>query len=129
MTYLDEAGACVVEAMYSLSGGKAGVQIPAVSIAAKSELSEETVQEAAEEMKQKAVGRLGDAGPASVTVRAVNGFVVKELVDASQDADLVVVGARAHSGFTRLLMGSVSSQVVHHASCPVVVIPEARQAS
>ena len=74
-------------------------------------------------MTQKAVGRLGDAGPASVTVRAVNGFVVKELVDASQDADLVVVGARAHSGFTRLLIGSVSSEVVQHSACAVVIVP------
>jgi nucleotide-binding universal stress UspA family protein len=84
------------------------------------------LREAAQEMTQKAAGRLGDVGPASVAVRAVSGFVVKELVDASQDADLVVLGARSHSGFARLLVGSVSSEVVQHSACPVVIVPGER---
>jgi nucleotide-binding universal stress UspA family protein len=84
------------------------------------------LRQAAEEMTHQAASRLGDAGPASVTVHAVSGFVVKELVDASQDADLVVVGARSGSGFARLLMGSVSSEVVQHSACPVVIVPHAR---
>jgi nucleotide-binding universal stress UspA family protein len=83
----------------------------------------ETLRQGAEEMTQKAAGRLGDAAPASVTVRAVSGFVVKELVDASQDADLVVVGTRGASGFARVLVGSVSSEVVQHSACPVVIVP------
>jgi nucleotide-binding universal stress UspA family protein len=84
------------------------------------------LRQAAEEMTHKAASRLGDAGPASVKVHAVNGFVVKELVDASQHADLVVVGTRGGSGFARLLMGSVSSEVVQHSACPVVIVPHAR---
>jgi nucleotide-binding universal stress UspA family protein len=86
----------------------------------------EKLQQAAEEMTQKAAGRLGDARPASVNVRAVSGFVVKELVDASQDADMVVVGARSGSGLARLLMGSVSTEVVQHSACPVVIVPHER---
>jgi nucleotide-binding universal stress UspA family protein len=85
------------------------------------------VRQAAEEMTQKAASRLGGAGPPSVTVRAVNGFVVKELVDASQDADAVVIGARSHhTAFTRLLTGSVSTDVVQGSACPVVIVPRAR---
>ena len=86
----------------------------------------EKLQQAAEEMTQKAASRLGDARPASVDVRAVNGFVVKELVDASQDADLIVLGIRGGGGFARLLMGSVSSEVVQHSACPVVIVPHQR---
>jgi nucleotide-binding universal stress UspA family protein len=86
----------------------------------------EQLRQAAYEMTQKAASRLGDAKPASVTVRAVNGFVVKELVDASQDADLIVIGARGGSGFARVLVGSVSSEVVQHSACPVVIVPHKR---
>jgi nucleotide-binding universal stress UspA family protein len=84
------------------------------------------LRRAAEEMTQRAAGRLDGAAPASVTVHALSGFVVKELVDASQDADLVVVGARGGSGFARLLAGSVSNEVVQHSACPVVIVPHQR---
>ena len=86
----------------------------------------EKLRQAAEEMTHKAASRLGDAGPPSVKVRAVDGFVVKELVDASQDSDLVVVGTRAGGSFARLVMGSVSSEVVQHSACPVVIVPHKR---
>ena len=62
--------------------------------------------------------------PPSVTVRSVTGFPAEELLQAAADADLVVVGSRGAGGFKRLLMGSVSTQVAHHAPCPVVVIPD-----
>jgi nucleotide-binding universal stress UspA family protein len=98
--------------------------IPVIGPADRSLL--EKLRQAAEEMTQKASSRLGGARPASVNVRAVDGFVVKELVDASQDADLVVLGSRGGSGFARLLMGSVSSDVVQHSACPVVIVPHQR---
>jgi len=61
--------------------------------------------------------------PPSVTVRAVNGLPAEELLRASAGADMLVVGSRGAGGFARLLLGSVSTQVTHHAHCPVVVIP------
>ena len=81
---------------------------------------------AAEDMTNKAASRLAGAGPASVNVRALSGFVVQQLVDASQDADLVVLGTRSGAGLTRLLIGSVSSEVVQHSACPVVIVPHPR---
>jgi nucleotide-binding universal stress UspA family protein len=83
----------------------------------------ETARQAAQEATLKVTSELGDAQPAGVTVEAVSGSPAGELIKASHDADLVVVGSRGGGGFASLLVGSVSSQVVHHAASPVVVIP------
>ena len=69
------------------------------------------------------IAQLGEAQPESVTVRAVIGFPAEELIKASHDSDLVVVSARGSGGFARLAIGGVSSKVIHHAACPVVVVP------
>ena len=60
---------------------------------------------------------IGETVP-EVTVSVTEGDPAEELVKASRDADLLVVGSRGSGGFARLLMGSVSSQVTHHAACP-----------
>lgn len=44
------------------------------------------------------------------------------LKDASQDAELVVVGSRGYGGIVGLFLGSVSNAIVQRADCPVVVI-------
>lgn len=72
---------------------------------------------------EKTLNDIGESRPSSVTVRVGFGSVVEELVKAAKDADMLVVGSRGAGGFSRLMLGSVSSLVVQHAPCPVVVIP------
>ena len=44
------------------------------------------------------------------------------ILSAAKDADLVVVGARGHGGFSGLHLGSVATQVISHAPCPVLLV-------
>jgi nucleotide-binding universal stress UspA family protein len=44
------------------------------------------------------------------------------IVKAAEDADLVIVGSRGLNSFQRILLGSVSSKVVHRAPCDVLVV-------
>lgn len=53
----------------------------------------------------------------------VNDHPVPALLHASEGADLLVVGSRGLSGFSGLLLGSVSQGVLHQAPCPVTVVP------
>jgi nucleotide-binding universal stress UspA family protein len=73
------------------------------------------------EILRNAVEAVG-ASPESVIERTVQGHPAQVLVDASDGAELLVVGNRGHGGFTGLLLGSVSGQVLAHARCPTVVV-------
>ena len=82
------------------------------------------VKEAAQAETDQVVAAL-DAKPTSVTVTSVHGLPVDELIKASQSADMLVLGRRGTGGFARLTMGSVTSQVAHHAHCAVLIVPSA----
>ncbi|MGA6223407.1 universal stress protein [Streptomyces umbrinus] len=64
--------------------------------------------------------------PAGVELhrRIVEGPARKVLLDASVDADLLVVGARRRHGHFGLQLGRVAHAVLHHAACPVAVVPQ-----
>ncbi|GGO54701.1 universal stress protein [Streptomyces daqingensis] len=62
----------------------------------------------------------------TVEHRCVRGATREKLIEASDSAQLLVVGARGRGGFSGLLLGSVSQAALHHARCPVVVARHSR---
>jgi nucleotide-binding universal stress UspA family protein len=86
----------------------------------------EEIRKSAQDAVDKATAALGDKQPKSVSVAAISGFPAKTLIDTSERADLMVIGSRGGGGFGSLVLGSIASQVVHHAHCPVVVVPAGR---
>jgi nucleotide-binding universal stress UspA family protein len=80
------------------------------------------VEEQAGERLTSAIESLGDTSPVQVRAELLEGQPAGVLRELSHEADLVVVGSRGHDGFTALMLGSVSAQVVRHAHCSVVVI-------
>ncbi|MGA9491567.1 MAG: universal stress protein [Mycobacterium sp.] len=61
-------------------------------------------------------------GPSDLERQLLFSRPAMALVDMSKDADLVVVGARGQGALHRVLLGSVSTALIHHAHCPVAVI-------
>ncbi len=57
------------------------------------------------------------------TVAIVGMSAPDALTREAKSAALLVVGSRGRGGFAGLLLGSVSQQCIHHASCPVVIVP------
>ena len=70
-----------------------------------------------------------EAKGVAVTSRVELGSAARTLIDASNQADLLVVGRRGHGGFVSLVMGSVAQQVAAHAHCPVVIVAADEPAS
>ncbi|WP_051732548.1 universal stress protein [Kitasatospora phosalacinea] len=58
-----------------------------------------------------------------LTLHVVLGNVIEVLLQAADGRHTLVVGTRGNGGFARLLLGSVSTAAVHHATCPVLVVP------
>jgi nucleotide-binding universal stress UspA family protein len=59
----------------------------------------------------------------SAESRVFRGEAGKALVEHSEPLDLLVLGSRGYGPLKSVLLGSVSSYVMRHAGCPVLVVP------
>jgi nucleotide-binding universal stress UspA family protein len=82
---------------------------------------EEVERSALRQFVDKVASETGETVP-GISLVVATGDPAEELIKASRDADLLVVGSRGIGGFAKLLLGSVSSKVAHHAASPVMVI-------
>lgn len=91
--------------------------------AAASHIGAEPARQAAREDLAEALAELPPG--LAATTRLLDGDAPHQLVDASADFDLMVIGSRGHGVLERLLLGSTSDAVAAGTHCPLVVVPDA----
>jgi nucleotide-binding universal stress UspA family protein len=86
------------------------------------DVSADEIEKATHEALDREIAEVD--GPAGVAIERFvdEGPAADVIVDASKDAELVVVGSRGRGAIATLVLGSTSQQVIHQATCPVVVV-------
>ncbi|MFI0821262.1 universal stress protein [Streptomyces sp. NPDC021098] len=84
------------------------------------------VQECRRVLSETVAGRAATHPEVELHHEVVRGHPVQVLIEASEHSLGLIVGTRGHGGFTGMLLGSVSQGVLHHARCPVITVPYAR---
>jgi nucleotide-binding universal stress UspA family protein len=84
----------------------------------------EVLRRSAQELVDSFVAEVDDRTSLDVELELVplEGPAAVVLVEAAEQAELLVVGSRGRGGFAGLLLGSVSQQCAQHARCPVVIV-------
>ncbi|ROP35081.1 universal stress protein [Saccharothrix texasensis] len=110
---------CAVEAVLAWHVDY-GMVIGPVSATVAAGIDRDEVRESYRRVLDDVVAEVGPE------VRAVlaEGDAREVLTKASEHAALLVVGSRGAGPIREVLLGSVSSHCVHHATCPVVVVRE-----
>jgi nucleotide-binding universal stress UspA family protein len=105
---------------YAYSAGTFGLVMPSTI----NDLLEKSRQEAQKWFDEISKNAVANGVKLRTEVVASPTSVVPAIVEYAEKnkVDLIVVGTRGRSGFTKLLLGSVASGVVTYASCPVMVV-------
>lgn len=99
-----------------------GIELAEITAAA-ADVAATTVRDAEKEV-------LGDGCDLDIRRSIEEGLPAHTLIEASEGADLLVVGSRGRGGFSSLALGSVGQACVHHAHCPVLIVrPKMRKAT
>ncbi|MCS6874585.1 MAG: universal stress protein [Pyrinomonadaceae bacterium] len=86
---------------------------------------EEAARENAKNIVQSATQKVLEIAPnINVTSEVLIGSPESSIVETAEQmkADLIIVGSHSYNRWERLLLGSVSDSVVHHAPCSVLVV-------
>ena len=82
----------------------------------------ENGQHVIDQARKTLSANLGESEPPEIHTEMVYSSVVPTLIDASKGAWMIVAGSRGLGALGRLLLGSVTTALMHHAHCPVAVI-------
>ncbi|OSC40550.1 universal stress protein [Mycobacterium decipiens] len=86
------------------------------------EWQQDYAQQVIDRARAALTNSLGESEPPQVHTEMDFSNVVPTLINASQEASMMVVGSQGMGALGRLLLGSVSTALLHHAHCPVAVI-------
>lgn len=78
-------------------------------------------QEARDSLEKSIEQAFGQDVPAGLQRKVVMGPAAPNLIEASKEAAMLVLGTRGRGGFKGLVLGSVSSSLAAHAKCPVLI--------
>ncbi len=112
----------IIVHVYSITfppySGVAPVPVPEIeeAEALSKERARGVLADGIELVESQGIKAKGELLQASSTVQALLEFATSEKVD------LIVVGTRGMTGFKKLILGSVSSGLVSHSECPVLVV-------
>jgi len=70
------------------------------------------------------VAKMGKRNGVRVVKKIVEGVPSEEIIKAANKKDLIIMGSRGRSALERILIGSVSEKVLHHAPCSVMIVRE-----
>ncbi|MCD6474348.1 MAG: universal stress protein [Thermoplasmata archaeon] len=68
------------------------------------------------------VAKMGKRNGVRVIKKIVEGIPSEEIIKFANKNDLIVMGSRGRSAIERILIGSVSEKVLHHAPCSVMIV-------
>jgi nucleotide-binding universal stress UspA family protein len=125
-----KAGQAGIDLARSLGAKLATIYVvdPAVEYSGDLSLSPDEVKEVAQEKDAEVLAKLKASLPlpddAEHFVRVGQAAVVIDKMAVDWGADVIVIGSHGRTGISRIILGSVSDDLVHRSSCPVIVVRE-----
>jgi nucleotide-binding universal stress UspA family protein len=86
--------------------------------------SKKVAEESVADLKEFIEGELSAGESPQIETRVVTGSPKEMIVEEAKewDSDLIIVGSHGYGFWGRMLIGSVSDAVIHHAPCSVLVV-------
>ena len=125
---IDWPAGTVVRIVCSADAGSVLIGAPlAPAVPANEDVMEQELLEDSQRVIEEAAHGLSATGVA-IERAAVLGRAASAIVDEANEwhPDLIVMGSRGHGEIASMLLGSVSSEVVDHAPCPILIARQSK---